>query len=126
VTRPRTSPGLHLHRALDHRLEPGSAAAIDLQSGNVDGHSGIERGNASQRRRLAVGIALPEQHIVHLIGGETGPLQDRLDDGRRQLGDRNVAEHAAESSDRGSQGLTDQSIAHSPQVIRRGVEARPG
>src|SRR5690606_38288037 len=60
-------PGLHPHRGIDDRLQAGSAASVDLQTGYLHGKSGIERGDPTDRGCFAVGVALPEQDVIDLL-----------------------------------------------------------
>ncbi len=104
--------GLHLHARLDHRLETRAAAAVDLDPGHLDWEPRVERRDAPERRRIAVGVALAEQHVVDLLDGKLRPLDDRRDHGGGQPCRRDVAEHAAEAPHRGAQGLADDRISH--------------
>ncbi len=79
---------------------PGTASAVDLEAGHLDGQPGVKRRHSAQRRRLAVGIALSQQHIVDRVVRQSGALQQRGQDGRGQLGGGHIAEHAAEPADR--------------------------
>jgi len=87
--------GLNLHAAQRDGLQARAAATVELQARHVDTEAGIERGDAPDRRRLAVGVALAEDHVVDLLGGQRGAAHQLGDDGRSELGRRHVAEHAA-------------------------------
>ena len=55
----------HLQARLDDGLQTRSAAPVDLHTGNGDRQAGVQRDHATDRRRLAVGIAVPEDHVLH-------------------------------------------------------------
>ena len=57
------------------RLQPGSAAAVDLQPGHLHRQARVERRHPPERGRLAVRVALPEDHVVDGLAGQRGALQ---------------------------------------------------
>ena len=75
----------HLQAGLDHRLQARPAAAVDLHAGNRHRQAGVQRDHASDRGRLAARIAVPENHVLHRVGRDAGPLQQP-----RQRGDPEV------------------------------------
>ncbi len=85
--------------------------------GTAHRQAGVKRGHASDRRRVTVGIALPEQDVVDLLRRQSGSLDQRGDHGRRELGRRDVAEHAAEAPHRRPQGLADHGVAHQAVTV---------
>ena len=104
--------GLDLHAAEHDRLQPRAAAAVELQAGHLDAEARVERGDAADRRRLAVRIALAEDHVVDLARRQRG-ARDELGDHRRgERGRRHVAEHAAEASHGRAQWFADHGLTH--------------
>ena len=104
--------GLHAHGGVEDGLEPGAAPTVQLMSRNGDGKPGVERGNAADGRRLAVGIALAEDDVVDVAAFDAGAIDQFLQDGRGQIHGGDVLEHAAVSAHRRPQGLADHCLAH--------------
>ena len=104
--------GLNLHARLDHRLQPGAAAAVDLEAWHVDRQPRIERRHAAERGRLTVRITLTQQHVVDLVAPEARARDQLLDHGRRERRHADLPEHAAETANRRPERLADQSVAH--------------
>ncbi len=102
---------LNAHRRVDHRLQPGAAAAVDLEPWSLDRQAGVERRDAADRRRLAVRVALAEQYVVDLVGRQLRALQQLSDHGPRELLRRYVLEDPAEPADGRSQRLADHRLS---------------
>ncbi len=111
---------LHLHTRLDHRLQPRAAAAVDLKAGHIHRQAGVERRDSSERGRLGVGVALPEQHVVDRLGRQRGSLEHGADHRRGQPRRWHVAEDPPEAPHRRPQRLADQRVSHeAPTVTAR-------
>src|SRR5699024_2768484 len=104
--------GGHLERAGDDRLEAGAATPVELHARYVDPERGVECGDAADGRSLTARRALPQHDVVDVGSGQAGPL----DEGGEQVGGEGVrvqvAEHPAESPDRGAEGLADDDVTH--------------
>ena len=106
------TPGLHLHRRVQHGLQPRAAAAVDLHAGDGDrearrparrpgrspgrpwsGSSGRARRRRPRRRAARCGRAAP--------GSPSRPARGRY-----------VAQRAAEPADRRPQRLADHRVTH--------------
>ena len=109
-------PRLDLHAGEHHRLQPGAAAAVDLQPGDLDRQAGVERRDTPQCGRLAVRVALAEDHVVDELRRERGAAHELLDHRRGQLVTGDVAVHAAEAANGGPQRFADHSLAHAESL----------
>ena len=76
--------GRDLHARVQHRLETRAAASIDLQARDRDVEARVEGRDAADRGGLAVGVPLPEDHVVDVAGRDAGALDQPLDDRGRQ------------------------------------------
>ena len=103
---------LHLHRAVHHRLQPRAAPTVQLEAGRLDRQPGVERRDAADGRRLAVRVALTEQHVVDVVGAEPRALHECLDDRRGQCRRRQAAEHPSGAPDGRPDRLADDSCPH--------------
>src|SRR4051812_48399118 len=101
---------LYAHRGIDHRLQAGAAAPVELGTRDGDWQARVQRRDAADRRSLAVRIALSEDHIIDV--GNSGAAHELGHDGRREIGGRNVLQRAAVAPDRRPQGLADDRLAH--------------
>ena len=106
---------LHLHRRVEHGLQPRAAAPVDLQPGRGDGEPRVERHDPADRGRLHRGVAVAEQHVVDGGRVESGALEQRPHDGGGQLVRRDVAQCAAEAADRRAQRLADDRVTHTDE-----------
>jgi hypothetical protein len=104
--------GLHLHRSQQYRLQARTAPAIQLQAGYTDPQPGVQGGHPADRRCLATGIALAEDHVVHRVRRQPGPPHQPVDDRRRQAHGRDTGQGPAVPADRGPQRLADHRITH--------------
>ena len=109
---------LDAHARVEHRLQPGAAAAVHLQARHVDREAGVERRDAAQRGGVATGVRLAEDDVVDRLGRHAGAPHQCRDHRRSQLLDRDVPEHAAEAADGGPEGLADHGLAHGGHSIR--------
>ena len=91
-------------RGGENSLEPRTAAAVELHPRHIDAQAGVERRDAAEGRRFAVGIALPENHVVDVLGVDAGALDERGEHGCGERFDRHGLQRAAESSHGASQG----------------------
>ena len=99
--------GLHPHGGVDHRLQAGAAAAINLQAGHAHAQLGVEGGNAADGRRLAVGVALAEDNVVNITALDAGATHQLADHCLGQAGGRDVLEHAAVAAHGRAKGFAD-------------------
>ena len=115
--------GLDLHGRQADGLEPGTAAAIELEAGDLDGKARTECREAPHRGVLAVGVALPEDHVVDGSDREGLPLDDLRDDeaGHRFGGDG--PQGTAKAADGRAHSATDQGIFHRSLLAPRGAAA---
>ena len=58
--------GGDLTRGVQHRLQAGTAAAVDLKSGDAGAQPRIEGRDPADRGRFAAGVAVAEDHVVHV------------------------------------------------------------
>ena len=114
--------GLHHHRGRGHRLHTTAAATIDLQARHLDRQAGGHRHPAARARRLAVGIAVREDHVVDEGGIDLRALHEFARDNGAQLADRHGAQGAPVSADRGAQGTDDGGSPHGVGLSGRGVQ----
>ncbi len=76
-------------------LQPGAAAPVDLHAGHRDRQAGVERRHPSQAGGLAVGVALAEDDVVHLLRRDAGAGEQLADHGRAERRRRHVLERTA-------------------------------
>ncbi len=121
--------GLHLQAAVEHRLQGGAAAAIDLHPRNLHRQSRVQRRDAPDRGGLAVGIALSEDDVVDVLGAQSGALHYRPDHRGRERGGGHVPEHAAEASHGGAHRLAydrvTEAVGRHPGILAS-ARPRPG
>ncbi len=103
---------LHLHTTEHDRLKPRTTATVELHSRRLDRQTGVERGDATECGRLAVGVALAEDHVLDSLGGKRRPRDQRADHARGEILDRHVAKDATKATHGRSQRFTDDSVAH--------------
>ncbi len=77
--------GMDLQARLDDRLQARAAAAVDLHAGHRHRQSGIKADDASDRRGLAVGIAVAENDILHRFGRDAGAVEQPGERGHAEL-----------------------------------------
>ena len=76
---------MHLHAGVEHRLQTRAAAPVDLQARHRDVEAGVERGDPSDGRGLAVGVALAEDDVVDVLGCQAGAVDQPFDDRRARV-----------------------------------------
>ncbi len=103
-------PAADLAGGQQHGLQPGAAAPVDLHAGHGDRQPGVEGRDPADAGGLAVGVALPEDDVVDDLGVDAGAGHQLADDGRAELGGRDVLERAAVAADRGPQRLADDDV----------------
>lgn len=64
--------GPHLHRRLEHRLQPGPAASVHLEARNPGAQASVQGRDPAQSRSLTIGVALAQDHVVDVALTETG------------------------------------------------------
>ncbi len=101
--------GLHPHRGINHRLQPRAAAAIHLQTRNMNAEPSVQSGNATNRRRFTIGVALPKNHIIDVCTRNAGAADQGAQDSLGQMGRRDAFEHPTVASHRGSNRFTNDS-----------------
>src|SRR5262249_4233067 len=92
--------GAHLQARLDHRLQTRTAAAVDLHAGNRHRQTGIQCHHTPNRRRLAAGIAVPENDVLHCLAGDSGSVQQTTQGGDAEVDGGLRLEHSAVPADR--------------------------
>ena len=58
---------LDVQAGVDHRLQPGATAAIDLCPGHRDRKAGVECRDPAEGGGIAVRVALAEDDVVDLL-----------------------------------------------------------
>ncbi len=104
------SSGRDLRRAVEYRLQSRAAAAVDLHTRYPDPEPCVERSDPAQRRRLAIGVPLPEDHVVDVTLTQTCPRRQFAQQAGREVGNRQRREDTSHSSDRGAQRRADHDI----------------
>lgn len=99
-----------LHRRVEHGLEAGAAAAVDLGTGDGLGQSGVERGDPADGGGLGGRVGVPEDHLVDGGGVDSGTGHELRDDACGECGRRLLCEHSAEPADGGAQWFADDDI----------------
>ena len=112
-------PGLDHHCRVDHRLQPAAATAVELIARDGDRQAGGQGAPPGDARRLAVAIALGEDHIIDLFRIDLGALDQGGEDGRAQVaggdrrkGPKELAHRRADGADDG--GALHGGISYSP------------
>ena len=106
------SPFGNLQAGLDDGLQSRSAAAVDLHAGNRHRQAGVQRHHTTDCGCLAVGVAMSEDHVAHHLGRDSGPVEQPLQRGDREVDGGQRFEHAAIAPDRRPQGFADNNFAH--------------
>ena len=104
--------GLHHHRRIDHGLQAGPAAAVELVAGDLDRQTGRQRRIACDAGRLAVGVALGEDHVVDLLRIDPCALDQRLEHHRAELTGGHIGQGAEIFPDGGADGRDDGGAFH--------------
>ena len=73
--------GRDLAGGVQHGLQAGAAAPVELEPGDAGAEAGVEGGDPADRRGLAVGVALAEHDVVDVALAEPGPA-DQLGQGQ--------------------------------------------
>src|SRR5690606_19091495 len=100
-------------------LVPRSASTVDLGAAVLDGQSCVERRDPPDGGGVGRRVAVPEDHLVDRVAGQSRALHERADDGRGELGGRDGLQYPAEPADRGTQRLTDDRFTHECSSPRR-------
>ena len=108
--------GGDLQTCLDDRLQARSAATVYLHAGHRHRQTRIECDHASDRRRLAVGIAVPEDDILHRFGRNAGALEQPVERGDPEVDGGQRLEHSAVAADRRPNRFADHGFAGCSQV----------
>ena len=58
---------MDLHAAEHDRLKARAAAPVELKPRHLDRETRVERGHPTDRRRLAIRIALAEEHVIDTV-----------------------------------------------------------
>jgi hypothetical protein len=111
--------GGDLRGGVQDSLQARAAAAVDLQAGHPRAQTGVESGHATDRRRLAVGVAVAEDHVVDVALAEPGPADEFGKRHDRQFGGRKLGERAAHAPHRGAQRLADDDVRACTHVVDR-------
>ena len=88
---------------------------VGMQDVSTLGKIEIRGADGGLARRALTGGGLqhmPQDHLVDLVAGDTGPLQRRLDGDLAQLGRRKGRQGAQEGADRGARGGNDDDVGH--------------
>ena len=93
-------PTADLETRLDDRLQTRSTPTVDLHAGNGHGQAGIQCDHTADCRRLAVGVAVSEDHVADRLEWDTGPFEQSLQRGDPQVHGGQRFEHAAVAADR--------------------------
>ena len=102
----------NLQAGLDDGLQPRSATAIDLHTGNGDRQSGVQCHDPPDRGSLAAGITMAEDHVLHCARVDSGALQQALQCGDAEVDGGQRLEHAAVAADRRPNRLADHGFTH--------------
>ena len=104
--------GLDLHSRDTNGQKAGPAAAVELKSRRLDRQSGVECCNSSDRRCLAIRVALAEDGIVDALRIQFCLLEQSPDDRSGEDVGFEVAERSPEPTDRGPEWATDDGFLH--------------
>jgi hypothetical protein len=99
--------GRNLHAGVDHRLQSRSAATVDLHSARRDRQSGVQGHHSAEPRRLRIGVAVPEDDVLHSHRRDPGAVKESGQRGNSEVNHAEALEHSAVAADRGSDRLTD-------------------
>ena len=102
--------GGDLRGAVQDSLQARAAAAVDLQARHARAQAGVERGYPTDRRRLAVGVAVAEDHVVDVALAQPGPADEFGKRHGRQFGGRKLGQRAAHAPHRGAQRFADDDV----------------
>ena len=95
ATTTRAAPVATCARGVQHGLQAGPAAPVDLEARHPGAEAGVERGDPADRRRLAVGVALAEDDVVDIALAEAGAADELGQDARWPGRRRSAGERAA-------------------------------
>ena len=109
--------GLHAQHRVDDGLQPGSAAPVDLDARDPHRQAGVQGDDSPDRRGLAVGAAVAEDHVVDVHGVDAGALEQRPQHRDTQVGRGDSGERASVAADGGPQRFADDGIGHRPAFL---------
>src|ERR1700694_3932528 len=101
-----------LQTGRDDRLQTRSASPVDLHTGNRPRQSGIQRHHTSDRRRLAAGIAVPEDDVLDCLRCYSGSVEQALEGTDSEIDGAQRLEHAPVAADRRPNRFADDRFAH--------------
>ncbi len=99
--------GGHLTRGVQHRLQTGAAAPVDLQSGHTGAQTGVECGDAADGRGLATGIPMAEDDVVDVAFAQSNAVGERAQRHGGEVGRGERCQGPAHPPDRGADGAAD-------------------
>ena len=106
-----------LRGGVEHRLQAGAAAAVELEAGHAGAETRVEGGDAADGRVLAAGVAVAEDHVVDVALLQARPTHELGQGGRRQVDGGQGGERAPEATHRGAYGFTDDDVGHGSNLI---------
>ena len=108
--------GGDLTRGVQHRLQAGTAASVDLKSGDAGAQPRIEGRDPADRGRFAAGVAVAEDHVVHVAFTESGADDQLAQGGSGELGGGECGQRAPHSPDRSAERIADHDVGHASTV----------
>src|SRR4029078_10802342 len=103
---------------VQHRLQAGAAAAVDLEAGHAGAEPGVEGGDPPDRGGLAVGVALTEHHVVDVTLAQPGPAYQLGEGDGGEVDGAEGGQGAAEAAHGGPDGFADHDVVHGDHARR--------
>ena len=102
----------HLHARLDHRLQTGAAAAIDLHARHRHRQPRVQGDHPPDRGCLHARVAVPDDHVLAPTRVRSRCARAALQRGHPEIDGGQRLEHAVVAPDRRANGFTDDGLAH--------------